>query len=146
MPAHLSHLLQHLDVGCFGLLTRAYGKLIEQKGRLGYNHIDKLDFLKAYPAAQQKVFTMENIQSRFRATGLIPFSPWAALDKLNLNLGTPTSLPAVGVLRSLLLSSVRLIPCAMCIANVLQSKGCFRKGLKVLQPLPKSPRCVSKRV
>jgi hypothetical protein len=52
MPPHSSHLLQPLDVGCFGLLKRAYGGLVEAKMRLGYNHIDKLDFLKAYPAAR----------------------------------------------------------------------------------------------
>jgi hypothetical protein len=51
MPAYLSHLLQPLDVGCFGPLKRVYGKLIEEKGCLGYNYIDKLDFLKAYLVA-----------------------------------------------------------------------------------------------
>jgi hypothetical protein len=96
MPAHSSHLLQPLDVGCFGPLKRAYGKLIEQKGRLGYNHIDKLDFLKAYPAAHQEVFTTENIQSGFRATGILPSNPKAVLEKLNINLGTPTPPPSRG--------------------------------------------------
>jgi hypothetical protein len=90
MPAHLSHLLQPLDVGCFGPLKKAYGKLIEQKGRLGYNHIDKLDFLKTYPAAQEMVFTKENIQSRFRTIGLVSFNPYAVLEKLNIRLSTPT--------------------------------------------------------
>ena len=61
MPTYLSHLLQPLDVGCFGPLKRVYNKLIEQKGRLGYNYINKLDFLKAYPAAYQEVFTTKNI-------------------------------------------------------------------------------------
>ena len=139
MPAYSSHLLQPLDVGCFGPLKRAYSKLIEQKGRLGYNHIDKLDFLKAYPAAHQEVFTTENIQSGFRATGLIPFNPKAVLDKLNLNLGTPTPLPAVGVLQSLLLSLVRLILYAMHIEKALQLRSCFREGLRVLQLLLKKP-------
>jgi hypothetical protein len=92
MSAHSSHLLQPLDVGCFGPLKKAYGKLIEQKGRLGYNHIDKLDFLKAYPAAQEMVFTKENIQSGFRATGLVSFNPYAVLEKLNIRLSTPTPL------------------------------------------------------
>jgi hypothetical protein len=59
-------------------------------------NIDKLDFLKAYPAAHQEVFTTENIQSGFRATVLIPFNPKAVLDKLNLNLGTPTPPPSRG--------------------------------------------------
>jgi hypothetical protein len=85
MPSHSSHLLQPLDVGCFGPLKKAYCKLIEQKGRLGYNYIDKFGFLKAYPAAHKEVFTMENIQSGFRATGIVPFNPNAVLDKLNIS-------------------------------------------------------------
>jgi hypothetical protein len=56
MPPHSSHLLQPLDVGCFGPLKRAYGGLVKAKMRLGFNHIDKLDFLKAYPAARKQVF------------------------------------------------------------------------------------------
>jgi hypothetical protein len=45
MPAHSSHLLQSLDVGCFGPLKCAYRGLVEQKMCLGYNYIDKFDFL-----------------------------------------------------------------------------------------------------
>ena len=96
MPSHSSHLLQPLDVGCFGPLKKAYCKLIEQKGRLGYNYIDKFDFLKAYPAAHKEVFTIENIQSGFRATGIVPFNPNAVLDKLNIRLSTPTPPPSRG--------------------------------------------------
>ena len=51
MPAHSSHLLQPLDIGCFAVLKRAYGQMVEMKMRLGINHIDKLDFLEAYPHA-----------------------------------------------------------------------------------------------
>jgi hypothetical protein len=90
MPPHSSHLLQPLDVGCFGPLKRAYGSLIEQKARLGFNTIDKLDFLKAHPEAHKKVFTIDNNQSGFRATGLLPFSPTTVLDRLQLRLSTPT--------------------------------------------------------
>jgi hypothetical protein len=90
MPPHSSHLLQPLDVGCFGPLKRAYGGLIEAKMRLGYNHIDKLDFLKAYPAARQQVFSIENIQSGFHAAGIQPHDPSQVLDKLNYTVHTPT--------------------------------------------------------
>jgi hypothetical protein len=55
MPTHSLHLLQPLDAGCFGPLKRAYGGLIEQSMRLGYNYIDKFDFLKAYPTAHLEV-------------------------------------------------------------------------------------------
>jgi hypothetical protein len=61
MLPYSSHLLQPLDVGCFGPLKRAYGDLVEAKMRLGFNYIDKHDFLKAYPTARQKVFSIQNI-------------------------------------------------------------------------------------
>jgi hypothetical protein len=75
MPAHSSHLLQPLDVGCFSPLKRAYGRLIEDKMRLGFNHIDKFDFLEAYPQARTAIFSADNIRSGFSATRLIPLNP-----------------------------------------------------------------------
>jgi hypothetical protein len=90
MPPHSSHLLQPLDVGCFGPLKRAYGGLVEQKMRLGYNHIDKFDFLKAYPAAHLEVFKPLNIQNGFAAAGIYPFDPKRVLEKLNICVSTPT--------------------------------------------------------
>jgi hypothetical protein len=94
MPAHSSHLLQPLDVGCFGPLKRAYGGLVEQRMRLGYNHIDKFDFLKAYPAAHLEVFTPLNIQNGFAAAGIHPLKPERVLEKLNINISTPTPPPS----------------------------------------------------
>jgi len=43
--------------------------------RLGINHIDKLDFLAAYPKARLEAFKSENIKNGFAATGLVPFNP-----------------------------------------------------------------------
>lgn len=96
MPAHSSHLLQPLDIGCFSPLKRAYSKLIKQKGCLGYNYINKLDFLKAYPTAYKEVFTIENTKSGFRATGIVPFNPYAVLDKLSLSIVVETPPPSRG--------------------------------------------------
>jgi hypothetical protein len=90
MPAHSSHLLQPLDVGCFSPLKRAYGRLVEDKMRLGFNHIDKFDFLEAYPQARTAIFSADNIKSGFSATGLIPFNPNRVLSQLNIQLKTPT--------------------------------------------------------
>ncbi|KAM9875447.1 transposase [Verticillium dahliae] len=39
MPPHSSHLLQPLNVGCFGPLKKAYGRQIENKMRAGTSHI-----------------------------------------------------------------------------------------------------------
>jgi hypothetical protein len=94
MPAHSSHLLQPLDVGCFGPLKRAYSGLVEQKMRLGYNHIDKFDFLKAYPAAHLEVFTPLNIQNGFAAAGIHPLQLERVLEKLNIYILMPTPPPS----------------------------------------------------
>jgi hypothetical protein len=90
MPAHSSHLLQPLDIGCFAVLKRAYGNFISQKMRLGISHIDKLGFLLAYPKARAEAFKFSIIQNSFQAAGLVPFNPEPVLSKLNIQLRTPT--------------------------------------------------------
>ena len=37
----------------------------------GFNHIDKLDFLEAYPDAWKQAFALDTIKNGFRATGLV---------------------------------------------------------------------------
>ena len=70
IPPYSSHLLQPLDIGVFGPLKRAYGKLIEGIMIAGNNYINKEDFLSLYPTAREKVFTRENIYSGFAGVGL----------------------------------------------------------------------------
>ena len=48
MPAYTSHVLQPLDVSCFGPLKKVYGSQIENKIRLGINYITKEEFLPAF--------------------------------------------------------------------------------------------------
>jgi hypothetical protein len=93
MPAQSSHLLRPLDVGCFGPLKQVYRSLVEQRMRLGYNHIDRFNFLKAYPTAHQEVFKLENIQNGFAATGIAPFKPEMVLDQLHIHLCTRLDTP-----------------------------------------------------
>jgi hypothetical protein len=90
MPPHSSHLLQPLDVGCFAPLKRAYGRLVENHMRDGINHIDKLDFLAAYPQARMEAFKASSIQNSFAAAGLVPYNPERVLNQLNIQLKTPT--------------------------------------------------------
>ena len=90
MPSHSSHLLQPLDVGCSSPLKHAYGRLVEDKMWLGFNHIDKLDFLEVYPRACTEVFKADTIKNSFAAAGLIPFNPERVLSQLNIQLKTPT--------------------------------------------------------
>jgi hypothetical protein len=90
MPAHSSHLLQPLDVGCFAVLKRAYGQLVETRMRRGFNHIDKFDFLEAFPIARNEAFKSNIIKSSFAATGLVPYNPDRVISKLDIQLRTPT--------------------------------------------------------
>jgi hypothetical protein len=58
--------------------------------RYGINHVDKLDFLEAYPLARIEVFKSETIKNSFVAAGLVPYDPDRVLSKLNIRLRTPT--------------------------------------------------------
>jgi hypothetical protein len=90
MPPHTSHLLQPLDVGVFGPLKRAYGKLVEDMMVAGNNHIDKEDFLYLYPSAREAVFTQKNILNGFAGSGLKPLDKDRVLAKITFQLRTPT--------------------------------------------------------
>jgi hypothetical protein len=94
MPAHSSHLVQPLDIGCFTVLKRSYGRLIETKMRLGVSYIKKLDFLEVYPYARIEVYKSENIINSFGVAGLVPFSPDRVISKLNICLRTLTLPPS----------------------------------------------------
>ncbi|KAF1928793.1 uncharacterized protein M421DRAFT_391700 [Didymella exigua CBS 183.55] len=61
MPLHSSYLLQLLDVGCFSLLKKAYGRQAEQLMRSKITHITKLEFLLCFKAAFNALITKSNI-------------------------------------------------------------------------------------
>ena len=65
--------------------------MVETKMRNGINHIDKLNFLKAYPYTRIEAFKSETIKNSFRAAGLVPFSPDQVILKLDIHLRTPTT-------------------------------------------------------
>jgi DDE superfamily endonuclease/helix-turn-helix, Psq domain len=94
MPAHSSHILQPLDVGCFGPLKKAYGKEIEGLMRARITHITKADFLPAFCTAFKAAMTEKNIQGAFRGAGLIPFDPKSVLSRLDVRLRTPSPVEA----------------------------------------------------
>jgi hypothetical protein len=90
MPPHSSHLLQPLDIGCFSILKRAYGGLVEQRMRIGINHIDKIDFLTAFPHARAETYKSTTIQNGFAASGIVPYDPDRVISQLNIRLKSPT--------------------------------------------------------
>jgi hypothetical protein len=90
LPAYSSHLTQPLDVGCFSVLKRAYGRQIEDFIKAHINHITKVEFFMAFKTAYLQSITVQNAQARFRGAGLIPFDPQAVISKLDAKLRTPT--------------------------------------------------------
>jgi hypothetical protein len=90
MPPHSSHILQPLDVGCFGPLKVAYGKAIEHLMRMQITHITKDDFFPAYVQAFYAAITEKNIKSGFRASGLVPHNPDEVISRLDIKSKTPT--------------------------------------------------------
>jgi hypothetical protein len=90
MPAHASHLLQPLDVGCFAVLKKAYGREIEHLIRCSITHISKTEFLPAFYTAFKATFTESNIRGGFRGAGIAPFDPENVISKLDVQLRTPT--------------------------------------------------------
>jgi hypothetical protein len=101
MPSHSSHILQPLDVGCFGPLKKAYGKEIEGLMRAGITHITKADFLPAFFTAFRAAMTEQNIQGAFRGAGLIPFDPKSVLSRLDIRPRTPSPIEEVAELPQL---------------------------------------------
>jgi hypothetical protein len=92
MPPHSSHLLQPLDVGCFGPLKQAYGRQVEDLMRMHINHVSKLEFLCGFREAFFASMTEKNIQGGFAGAGLVPYNPERVLSKLDVRLRTPTPL------------------------------------------------------
>jgi DDE superfamily endonuclease/helix-turn-helix, Psq domain len=91
MPAHSSHILQPLDVGCFSPLKKAYGKQIERLMRGGQTHVAKEDFFLAFCIAFPEAMTISNVQGGFRGTGIVPFNPEEVLEGLPWCIDTPTA-------------------------------------------------------
>ena len=63
LPPHTTHYLQPLDVGCFGPLSNAYKKQLDERNKTGVVNITKLDFLTLLKNAREEVMTLENIMS-----------------------------------------------------------------------------------
>ncbi|KAF1922576.1 DDE-domain-containing protein, partial [Didymella exigua CBS 183.55] len=61
IPPHSSHLLQPLDVGCFALLKKAYGRQAKWLMRSRITYITKLKFLLCFKAAFDALITESNI-------------------------------------------------------------------------------------
>lgn len=90
MPPHTSHLLQPLDIGCFGRLKQAYGRQIEDLMRAHVSHVSKLELLCAFHKAFPLALTPGNVHAGFTGAGLVPYSPERVLCVLNSRVQTPS--------------------------------------------------------
>ena len=90
MPPHSSHLLQPLDVGCFGPLKTAFSKQNQHLIKNHVFHVSKEDFLATFYTAFLASFTQSNVQAGFRGSGLHPFNPETVLSQLELAPRSPS--------------------------------------------------------
>ena len=94
LPAHTSHVLQPLDLGCFSSLKTAYRKQIGDFNTLtDETRIGKARFLEFYSKARQIGLSKVNIQSGWRATGLYPKNVHKPLGSRWVVVPTPKTPP-----------------------------------------------------
>jgi hypothetical protein len=75
LPAHTSHVLQPLDLGCFSSLKTAYRRLVgEHTALTDTTKVGKANFLEFYAKAREIGLREENVRSGWKATGLYPKS------------------------------------------------------------------------
>jgi len=95
LPPHSSHITQPLDVGCFSVLKRIYGRQIDKFIRAYITYITKVEFFKAFHIAYTQSISIPNAQAGFRGAGLIPFDPQIVISKLDIRVRTPVNSPSV---------------------------------------------------
>ena len=100
LPAHLSHILQPLDVGVYCHVKRVWGKLRQQfYAETKFSNLSKECFsqLQVKPLSSGEVFTRTQIVTGFQNTGLFPLDI-SKIDQSKLQIAntfeTPSSQPA----------------------------------------------------
>ncbi|XP_061196384.1 uncharacterized protein LOC133204647 [Saccostrea echinata] len=74
LPAHTSHFLQPLDVGCYGPFHRIYNNECYKQTRALSSVISKYDICSIACRSYTKALTVENLQAAFRKTGIYPLN------------------------------------------------------------------------
>jgi len=73
IPAHASHVLQPLDLGCFSSLKVAYRRFVgEYEAQTDASKLGKAKFLEFYAEARKISLREQCIRSGWKATGLYP--------------------------------------------------------------------------
>ena len=76
LPAHTSHVLQPLDIGCFGPFERIYNNVAHKfmRDHCGQS-ITRYNVCALGCSAYSKALSVENLQGSFRKAGIYPFNP-----------------------------------------------------------------------
>jgi DDE superfamily endonuclease len=75
LPPHTSHLLQPLDVGCFGPLQRGYNTCLQARCATGVVRIQSAEAIEIYVKCRREALTRKYIQLGFSRTGIFPHQP-----------------------------------------------------------------------
>ena len=62
---HTSHILQPLDVSCFGSLKHYHSQAFMDNAQTGTINYNKVEFLENFPTIQQQAFNSNNILLAF---------------------------------------------------------------------------------
>ena len=100
---------------------------------MGFSHVDKLDFIESFLRARTEAYKETTIWHGFAAAGLVPLDPERVLEKLNIQLKTPTP-PPPGSSHSASQSSCLQTP-----SNLQEMKRCSTSIKQRLDPLFSSP-------
>jgi hypothetical protein len=82
LPPHTSHLLQPLDVGVFQAYKHWHSEAIEDATQTGCGKFTKVEFLSALFEIRRKTFKSRTLRHAFGLTGLNPWNPSVALERL----------------------------------------------------------------
>jgi len=105
---HSSHITQPLDATIFGPLKRILSGLTAPLFQLGMSKMPKDEWIEAYYKAHQQAFSIKNIKAAFSSTGIYPFNPHKALNRICpqsnssvTSISLPSTLPTTPVSRSI---------------------------------------------
>ena len=74
-PAHITHILQSLDVGVFASLSTTYKNDLHAMTQYEADYaIDKVDFLEVFKPAREKAMTISNIEGAYAKASLESFN------------------------------------------------------------------------
>ena len=75
LPAHTSHILQPMDVGCYGPFQRMYNAECHKFTRQSSCTITRYDICELASKIYSRALSSENLQSAFKKAGIFPFNP-----------------------------------------------------------------------